>query len=54
MEEKIKFDCPNCGHSFLATSQEYKTESTFNDVVVKEGYCPVCGTIVKININNDF
>lgn len=54
MEEKIKFNCPNCKHSFLATSQEYKTKSISDSVVIKEGYCPICGTVVKIDVNNSF
>ena len=54
MEDNIKFDCPQCGNSFLATPQDYITASTFNGVVIKEGYCPVCGTAVRTNTNNSF
>lgn len=51
MQENIKFDCPKCGHSFIATPQEYKIITTPH-TNIKEGYCPICGTVIQINTND--
>ena len=52
MQRNIKFDCHDCGNSFIATPQEYKTVFWHGDII-KEGYCPFCGKIIQINITRD-
>jgi len=53
MQKNEKFDCPKCNHSFIATPQEYKIITTLH-TNIKEGYCPICGTVIQINTNDDF
>ena len=53
MHKNQKFDCHKCGHSFIAMPQEYRTMFWHGDIV-KEGYCPICGAIVQINVTDNF
>ena len=54
MQDNIKFNCNECGSSWIAaTPQEYKTEFWHGDVI-KEGYCPICGAVVQINLTQNF
>lgn len=46
MQKNIKFDCHKCGHSFIATPQEYRNIFWHGDII-KEGYCPICGAITQ-------
>jgi len=47
-QENIRFHCPKCNNFFIATPQDYKIITTpYTDI--KEGYCPVCGTVIQIN-----
>lgn len=48
MQENVRFDCYKCGHSFMASPQDYRTTFWYGEIV-KEGYCPFCGAIIKQN-----
>ena len=48
MNENKKFECPYCGHSFIAHVDEYKTVFWHGDVL-NEAFCPICGKIIQIN-----
>ena len=51
MQENVKFECCKCGHSFIATPQDYKIITTPH-TNIKEGYCPICGTVIQINTDD--
>jgi len=53
MQKNIKFNCYKCKHSFVATPQEYRTVFRHGDIL-KEGYCPYCGSVNQINTTKQF
>lgn len=50
MEENKKFECPYCGHSFIAQIDEYKTVYLHGSLFY-EAFCPVCGKHIQVNSN---
>lgn len=53
MQKNERFNCYKCGHSFIATPQEYRSIFWHGDII-KEGYCPICGAVTQINTTKEF
>ena len=48
MDENKRFECPYCGHSFIAHIDEYKTIFK-KDITIYEAFCPVCGKHIQVD-----